>query len=218
VGGTADWRIANGENDVRKPKPATFAMALAVIAGAALTGCGGGATTAPAGTPATAAGSTTVAPESNPAGDIPDSQVFVPYRPPSKLFVVSVPEGWAQRTDGSATVFTDKLNSVRIETPPELIAPTVGTVRRELPALESATPGYRPGSISIVDRNAGPVILATYGAASPPNPVTGKAGVDAVERYYFWRDGHEVILTLSGPVGADNVDPWRTITDSLQWQ
>jgi hypothetical protein len=26
------------------------------------------------------------------------------------------------------------------------------------------------------------------------------------------------MLTLSGPKGADNVDPWRKITDSLRWQ
>jgi hypothetical protein len=32
------------------------------------------------------------APESNPAGDIPDSQVFVPFMPASRLFTVSVPE------------------------------------------------------------------------------------------------------------------------------
>ena len=61
-------------------------------------------------------------------------------------------------------------------------------------------------------------MLITYQGTSPPNPVTGKIGTDAIERYEFWRDGHEVILTLSGPVGADNVDPWRTITDSLQWR
>ena len=24
-------------------------------------------------------------------------------------------------------------------------------------------------------------------------------------------------VTLSGPHGADNVDPWRTVTDSLTW-
>jgi hypothetical protein len=30
-------------------------------------------------------------------------------------------------------------------------------------------------------------------------------------------DGREVVLTLSGPKGADNVDPWRIVTDSLRW-
>ena len=25
------------------------------------------------------------------------------------------------------------------------------------------------------------------------------------------------LITLSDPAGADHVDPWRTITDSMQW-
>ena len=64
---------------------------------------------------------------------------------------------------------------------------------------------------------AGPVIVITYRGNSAPNPVTGKTGTDVFERYDYWRSGHEVILTLSGPAGADTVDPWRTITDSLRW-
>jgi hypothetical protein len=32
------------------------------------------------------------------------------------------------------------------------------------------------------------------------------------------RSGHEVDLTLSGPVNADNVDPWRIVSDSLAWR
>jgi hypothetical protein len=42
--------------------------------------------------------------------------------------------------------------------------------------------------------------------------------VEAVERYEFWRAGHEVVLTLSAPVGSDNVDPWRKVTDSFAWR
>ena len=40
---------------------------------------------------------------------------------------------------------------------------------------------------------------------------------DAVERYSFWHNGIEAVLTLSGPKGADNVDPWRIVSDSLKW-
>jgi hypothetical protein len=25
------------------------------------------------------------------------------------------------------------------------------------------------------------------------------------------------VLTLTGPVGADNVDPWKIVTDSFKW-
>ena len=36
-------------------------------------------------------------------------------------------------------------------------------------------------------------------------------------RYEFFRNGQTVALTLAGPLGADNVDPWRHITDSFRW-
>jgi hypothetical protein len=183
-----------------------------------LAGCGASTTSTSSGASTASVASGTAAPENNPAGDIPDTQVFVPYTPATKLFTVSVPEGWAQTTDGAATVFTDKLNAVRIEMQPALVPLTPDMIRQqELPAVQSASPGFRFGAIAAVQRKSGPVLLVTYQATSPPNEVTGKSGVDALERYEFWRDGHEVILTLSGPLGADNVDPWRTITDSLQW-
>jgi hypothetical protein len=38
------------------------------------------------------------------------------------------------------------------------------------------------------------------------------------ERYEFWRAGVEAVVTVSSPVGADNTDPWRTITDSFAWR
>jgi hypothetical protein len=38
-----------------------------------------------------------------------------------------------------------------------------------------------------------------------------------VQRYTFWKNGNQVVLTLSGAVGADNVDPWHIVTDSFRW-
>ena len=192
--------------------------AAAVVATAAvLAGCGTSGT-APSGSSTDSSAVTTAAPENNPAGDIPDNQVFVPFTPPGGVFTVSAPEGWARTTDGAATIFTDKANTVRIEAYALAAAPSTESVSvDELPIIASSTAGYRPGSVDVVERKAGQVMLITYQGTSSPNPVTGKTGTDAIERYEFWRGGHEVILTLSGPVGADNVDPWRTITDSLQW-
>jgi|SRR3954451_2397302 hypothetical protein len=198
----------------------TLAVAAAVLATAAVVAGCGASGTAPSGS--STLGSSTVAapaPESNAAGDIPGNQVYVPFTPPSGLFTVSVPEGWARNADGAATIFTDRLNTVRIETRARATAPNTMSVSvDELPAVESSTPGYRSATVTAVQRKAGQVMLITYQGTSPPNPVTGKTGTDAIERYEFWREGREVILTLSGPLNADNVDPWRTITDSLQWQ
>ena len=201
------------KNTARSLSVATAIVAIVAV----LAGCGTSGTTRSGS--ATASGTVTTVSESNPAGDIPDDQAFVPFTAPGGLFTVSVPEGWARTTEGAATIFTDKLNTVRIETYPSAAAPNTESVGvDELPVIASSTPGYRPGTVSAVQRKAGEVILITYQGISPPNPVTGKAAKDDVERYEYWHDGQEVILTLSGPVGADNVDPWRIITDSLQWK
>lgn len=212
--GIARWLAHFGGGERATIPKNSIPMVFAALAAAGLlSGC---ATDDPPGNPTAAASSETVAPDHNPVTDAP---VYVPYSPPSQLFTMSVPEGWAQTNDSSATAFTDEVNAVRIEIKPFLDVLTPDVVRREdLPSIESASPGYHLGAVSVVQRKAGPVILATYQVASTPNEVTGTSGTDTVERYSFWRDGHEVVLTLSGPLAADNVDRWRTITDSLQWQ
>lgn len=160
-----------------------------------------------------------LATESAPPGDIPDNQAFVPYSPSSHAYTVRVPEGWAMTRKGQATLFTDKFNSVRFETLTAPKAPSVGTARAsDLPAIKAAAHGFVPGTVTSVARTAGPAVKITYRADSAPNPVTGKVVVEAVERYEFWRHGIEAVLTLSAPVGSDNVDPWRKITDSFGWK
>jgi hypothetical protein len=130
-----------------------------------------------------------------------------------------VPEGWARVQRGGTVTFTDKLNTIRMETRPAPAAPTVASARQaELPAIRSASRRYEPGEVTRVRRAAGGVVLVTYKADAPADPVTGKVVHDAVERYEYWRGGTEAILTLAGPVGADNVDPWRIVTDSFRWR
>jgi hypothetical protein len=78
-------------------------------------------------------------------------------------------------------------------------------------------PGFKPGEVSVVERSAGPALLVTYTGDGPPDPVTKKVVTDAFERYQFFHNGELATLTLSGPEGADNVDPWMIVTDSLRW-
>ena len=193
------------------------AIAAAVWAmGVVLAGCGATATAPPRSS--TASGVAPAVPENNSAGDIPDNQAFVPFTPAGGLFTVSVPQGWARTTEGAATIFTDKVNTVRIETRPIAAAPNTESVSvYELPAIASSTPGYRAGAVTAVQRNAGQVMLITYQGSSPPNSVTGTTQTDAFERYEYWHAGQEMILTLSAPAGADDVEAWRTVTDSLRW-
>jgi putative ABC transport system ATP-binding protein len=162
-----------------------LAVAAAISAiGVVLGGCGFPAT-APPGSP-DASGAAPAVSENNPAGDIPDNQAFVPFTPAGGFFMVSVPEGWARTTEGAATIFTDKLNAIRIETRPTAAAPNTESVSvYELPGIASSTPNFRVGTVTAVRRNAGQVMLITYQGTSPPNAVSGKTEMDAFERYEY---------------------------------
>ncbi|MFE2874493.1 hypothetical protein ACFXG6_01535 [Streptomyces roseus] len=193
---------------------ACAASASLVLLLAALAGCGA------SGSPAAADPKPPPAPaESNPPGDIPDNQVYVVFKPAAGGFTVSVPEGWARTATGPVTAFTDKLNRIEVSEHAAATAPTTASVTaRDVPALAKTVPGFSPGKASEVTRKAGKAVLYTYQGTAPTDPVTGKTLRDAFERYVFHHDGRDVVLTLSGPVKADNVDPWRTVTDSLRWQ
>jgi hypothetical protein len=187
------------------------AAALAILLGACSSGPASGSKSTAAGTSVG-----TAAPEAAVAGDIPDSQAFVAYASPDG-YSIKVPEGWARSTDGAATVFTDKFNTIRIETTPAPTTPTVDSVKTDLAPVAASSKGYAAGKITAVSRKAGPVIMATYTQDSAPNAVTSKAIRLDVERYVFWKAGKAAVVTLSSAAGSDNVDPWKIVTDGFSW-
>jgi hypothetical protein len=201
---------------------------MAVVGGClvSLTACGGttGSAAPPRASSASSGTSANHAPNPNAPeivapGDIPDNQVYVPFSPAGAAFTVSVPQGWARSTDGAATVFSDKYNSVRIEAQPAPASLDVTYAKtQEVPVLQRSVPDFALSGVTTVQRSAGTAVLLTYSASSAPNPVTGKSAVLAVERYEFAGHGQEVRLTLSGAKGADNVDPWKKVSDSFRWQ
>jgi hypothetical protein len=155
--------------------------------------------------------------ETPPPGDIPDSTVYLPYRAQTGEYQVKVPEGWARTMTGGGVSFTDKLNTISVAVV-SAKAPTLASARTiEVPKIQSAVRHFTLAGLSTVQRPAGNVVLIRYSADSQPDPVTGKVYPDAVERYEFYRNGLEAIVTVSGPKGADNVDPWRTVTSSFRW-
>jgi hypothetical protein len=175
--------------------------AAGVVAVLGLAGCGGKS-----------------APDAGGAGDIPDNQAFIEYRPAGGQYAIKVPEGWARAESGGTVTFTDKLNTITVALGAAAAAPDVAAGQAELATLGTTVAGFTAGTVSAVQRPAGPVLLLTYRADAPPDPVTGKVVNDDVERYEYWR-GPSALLTvaLAGPHGADNVDPWRTVTDSVRW-
>jgi hypothetical protein len=115
-------------------------------------------------------------------------------------------------------VFTASVNSIRLESSAARSAPTAATAQAsEVPRLTASDPGFALQGVSTVTRPAGNVVKLAYLTRSAANSVTGKSILLAVERYEFFHGGREVIVTLSAPRGADNVDPWRTITTSLRF-
>jgi hypothetical protein len=161
------------------------------------------------------------APEIVQPGDIPDNQVFVTVDSPDGSFSVDVPEGWTRSDDHGVITCTDHYNSIAIASTPGAAAPTTASVRATGLQDVSPDPTFVLGDISPVTRRAGPGVRATFEIGSTPNPVTGKKALLAVERYFFSGSsgaGPLVVLTLSGAKGADNVDPWRTVTDSLKFR
>jgi hypothetical protein len=209
-----------------------WAAALLITTCGALTSCSGKTATPPVPTaPATASNAPSasaprtsdkpspVETESNPPGDIPDNQVFVAYAPPGSKVSVKVPEGWARSKANGATVFTDKLNRIVIAPTTASAAPTVASVSSaDVPTLQASVPRFAPGKVTAEKRAGGPVILVTYQGDSPQDPVTGKVVRDAFERYIYYHGNQRLDLTLSGPVNADNVDPWKIVSESVRWQ
>lgn len=215
----------------------------AVLSGAllmaALASCGGGSGSPPSAGPnagasgtsspggsvpstASSAGSapTKVAPvpvESNPPGDIPDNLAFVRYRNTPGHYTFTHPEGWARTGSGTAVNFTDKLNGVSADSSAASTAPTVASARSTVvPALEQSVPAFHLRGITAVSLPGGNGVHIVYRRNSAADPVTGKVYRDEVEEYLVFAAGRLVRLDLYGPVGADNVDAYRTMSQSLR--
>jgi hypothetical protein len=156
--------------------------------------------------------------ESDPPGDIPDSIAFVPYRSSAGGFRISTPEGWSRTTSKDSVTFTDKLNTIVVSRPSASSAPTVqSATSTEVPVLRTTVRAFRLVDVKAVPLPAGPAVLISYQANSEPNAVTGRQYRQDVLRYELFHGGEQVDITLLSPVGADNVDPWRIVTESFAW-
>ncbi|MEO8095972.1 MAG: hypothetical protein ABI632_13725, partial [Pseudolysinimonas sp.] len=151
------------------------------------------------------------------SGDIPDNQVFITVSGESGAFAVKVPEGWASSSAGGVTTYTDKLNSVSFGQSAVDAAPSVDTLSSQLDHFTSGTGSPTGAEVTAVTTAVGDAFHIAYEADSAADSVTGKVHRDAVEVYVFWRVGQQVELTLKGPVTADNVDPWKIVSDSFHW-
>ncbi|MCW2849966.1 MAG: hypothetical protein JWR90_3940 [Marmoricola sp.] len=228
--------------DLTKP-PRRFGPALVltfVLVSSVAAGCGGSATpsadgssanaprststsapsesASPAGTPSAQVKPAAPVPvEKNPPGDIPDNLAFVPYTNRPGGYSFTHPEGWARTGSGVRVRFTDKLNGVTAESMAATQAPTVANAHSsDVARLKSSVPAFELRNISAVTLPAGKGVHIVFRRNSDADPVTGKVYRDEVEEYDVFRAGKLVRLDLYGPVGADNVDAYRTMSQSLR--
>ena len=141
------------------------------------------------------------------------SSSLVDYAPPSGVFAMKVPGGWVRSVVADATIFADRLASLRIEQIPYGSASSEASFRRdELPGLRRTTPGFRLRRLGTVALPAGSAVLAEYSAAGA-GPVAGRPITQEVRRYELWHADQRAVLTLTGRAAA-----WASILRSFRWR
>ena len=211
--------------------PAIAAVAIALP----LSGCGGGgsSSTSTAASPPTAGTTTTTAavakascgssvtPSSSEAastaqGDIPDNQQFLTFRNATGGYSIQYPEGWARSGSGTNVTFQDKSNMITIQVSPGS-QPSTASVGKELKQQAASDPCLSSETPQTVTAGPNQAIKVTYTTRGAKSPVTGQRNKVSVDRYVFFKGGKVATVDLSNPVGVDNVDAYRMISESFRW-
>jgi hypothetical protein len=182
---------------------------------------GGGGVTTSASTPAAgaapAAGALSAEAISAGQGDIPDNQVYLPFRNTAGGYTMIYPEGWTRQGTGAHVVFSAKNNIVRV-----VIAAggpaSPAAVGSELTALKRSSPTLAFTAPKTIQLKSGSAVKATYTTRSAPNAVTGKSVLLIVDRYVLSKGGRRATIDLGTPQGVDNVDAYKGMINSFRWQ
>ena len=133
--------------------------------------------------------------------------------------MIKVPEGWARRQTPDGVTFNDKYNTIVLAVSQRAEPLTVISAKqREIAELEKTGSAVRVSKVKSVKLPSGSAVVVSYGSNSDPDPVTNKAIRLENDRYFFWKNGKLISLTLSAPFGADNVDQWNLMSKSFRWQ
>jgi hypothetical protein len=203
------------------PLPGSIVVGLIVSAALVFTSCSSSTPSASPATPGTSRATgtapvVTAAPETKTPGDIPDTTAYVTYVNSAGGYRFDHPEGWVQTEQGTAVTLTDKFNGVSGSVSTGSAPPTIASAQSvDVPALRASQGAFELRAVSPATLPAGSGVLIVYRRNSPPDPVTGRSSRVEVQRYEIYGNGHVVVLELYGAVGADNVDPYRRMSQSL---
>jgi hypothetical protein len=163
------------------------------------------------------AAETNIDPEVSLLADIPDDQAFITFTSPAG-FTIKVPEGWALHDGGRETAFSDKYNRIALfvaSAPrPFDLAYATSTLA---PEIEKMGKAVHITEIAEMRLRTGRTVKIAYDADSEPDEITSKRVRQENELFYFVRKRQLVMLNLTTPKGADNVDQWRLIASSFRW-
>jgi hypothetical protein len=130
---------------------------------------------------------------------------------------MKVPEGWSRTDRASGAVFADKYNTISVSVSAAPTAPTVATITNgDAKSLAASGRAVVVGSIKAIKLDGGQAIRVDYTANSEPNAVTNKQIRLEEVRFYLFGNGRVVTLDMSAPKGADNVDQWNLMANSLR--
>lgn len=154
--------------------------------------------------------------EKNPPGDIPDTQVFVDYQ--AAGVTMKVPEGWARTDEVDGAIFSDKYNRIELTTQTTASPLSAASVSsHEAKDLVAHGRAVKIVAVKEVNLDGGKAVRIDYSANSAPNAVTGKQiRLEEVRFYLQGPQGKLVVLDMSAPSGADNVDQWNLMSNSLR--
>jgi len=134
-------------------------------------------------------------------------------------FTFKVLEGWARTVTSNSASFTDKLNTIRASWESTTTTPTAATVAaNDIAKLMVTAPAFQLVSLTTTKLPAGTAVHMKYRLNGSANDVTAKRYRMEAERWTVFHKGTRVDLTLISPMGADNVDAWKTVSRSLTWK
>ncbi|MBU1305275.1 MAG: hypothetical protein KKF33_07120 [Alphaproteobacteria bacterium] len=162
------------------------------------------------------AGEAPIAAEHNPPGDIPDNQIFITYTAP-KGATLQVPEGWSRNDTANGAVFSDKYNTVTVDVTSASSAPTVANATSgDAADLTANGRAVEIADIKQVKLDGGDAVRIDYAVNSEPNAVTSKQIRLEAVRFLIYGNGKLASLDMRAPLGADNVDQWRMMSNSVR--
>lgn len=149
------------------------------------------------------------------SGDVPDTAVYLTYH--GRGYYIQYVEGWGIQLGPGKNVTVSDKDSSEVVAVVERRSSIASAASGDLSRFGHVLPRFHLLFRRTVRLVPGMAIYMRYRTLSAPDPVTSKRVPVMVDRYYIPGPGRYATVTLSTPVGVDNVDAFRLISRSFRW-